>query len=208
MASCSRESKTKVVKLMTFRCVALRQFYSFYDFWRVLIDAGFRVSTGWLSNLIKLWGYSFKKVEYRQLNKFTPENMAYYTSFIALMQQIPFSRLKFLDESHFKSKGSEKKFTTLIRFTYQFILEIDLNLRTGLSPIGVPLVANARAGLDLSYSLALMTTLDLDAPNPVVIGLCQESNNQWDFGAFILNCIACGHLKEGKCTQKINNRDQ
>jgi hypothetical protein len=83
-------------------------FFSFDAFHKILRDAGHNVSAGWLSGLIKSWGYSFKKVEYRQMNKFTDENMRYYATFIESMQHIPYKRLKFLDESHFKSKGKQR----------------------------------------------------------------------------------------------------
>lgn len=73
----------------------------------------------------------------------------------------------------------------------------DLNIRTGLSPIGQPVVAKATESLDLSYSLSLMTSLDEDAVHPIAYDLRQESNTQWDFGTFVLRCVQIGFLKPG-----------
>ena len=40
-----------------------------------------------------------------QFNKYKPENIIYYATVKEFLQTIPWSRMKFCDESHFKSAG-------------------------------------------------------------------------------------------------------
>jgi len=63
------------------------------------------VSDMWVSRVFKRWRWSFKKASYQQLQKYTNENIEYYKTFLEALQDIPWIKLKFADEGHFKSKS-------------------------------------------------------------------------------------------------------
>lgn len=50
--------------------------------------------------------FSFQIAGHKQLQKYTPENMRYYDTFVEWVRTVPVERLKFLDECHFVPKGS------------------------------------------------------------------------------------------------------
>ena len=92
------------------------------------------------------------------------------------MLQVPYEKLKYLDEAHFVSK--------------------DLHAKYALREEGERCVVFTSAQLDVSYSLTLMTTL-ADPLQTCVVDLRYNSNTQWDFLNFVLFCIENGFLSEG-----------
>lgn len=58
--------------------------------------------------------FSWKVPETKQINKYTLENMQYYVTFLNWLQTADPSRLKFLDESHFQTKGMSNFFLVFI----------------------------------------------------------------------------------------------
>src|SRR5690349_20134467 len=65
--------------------------------------ASFNVSMMWISRTFKAWRWSFKKPDYKQLQKYSWKNIEYYGIYLAAVQEIPWAKLKFADEGHFKS---------------------------------------------------------------------------------------------------------
>ena len=92
------------------------------------------------------------------------------------MLQVPYEKLKYLDEVHFVSKDLHAKYT--------------------LREEGERCVVFTSAQLDVSYSLTLITTL-ADPLQTYIIDLRYNSNTQWDFLNFVLFCIENGFLSEG-----------
>jgi hypothetical protein len=73
---------------------------------RIACEHAFDVNTTFISRIFKSWRWSFKSASpEQQLLKYTQANIEYYIEFVNSIQSIPWRNLKFLDESHFKSKG-------------------------------------------------------------------------------------------------------
>ena len=71
----------------------------------MLLQNGISVSRMFIERTFKNWGWSFKKASVEQLQKYSHQNIEYYGIFLDAIQEIPWIRLKFADEGHFKSKG-------------------------------------------------------------------------------------------------------
>ena len=135
-----------------------------------------------------MWRWSFKRASYEQLGKFSAANIEYYGTFLLAIQEIPYAKLKFADEGHFRSKG--KYFTE----TYPFI---DLLRQLVLSPINEPKKLPTSADLDTTYSVTVLTTLNPFAPHPVILDLREDSNAAIDFLNILTFWIEQKHLIEG-----------
>lgn len=70
-----------------------------------LHSKGYSVSKSYLQQLFKKWRWSWKKPGKVQIQKYTHENMTYYIRWIVGIGDIPWKKLKFLDEAHCVSKG-------------------------------------------------------------------------------------------------------
>ncbi len=82
---------------------------SLKDFREILQnDYGFAPppSFGWLSGLFKSWRWSFKKPDVHQFDKYSEANIEYYAAFLYKIQDIPWQRIKYCDESLFDSRGN------------------------------------------------------------------------------------------------------
>jgi len=136
---------------------------------------GYKINRMYLSRLFRQWHWSFKCPEFKQINKFSASNIRCYVNFLLEIRQIPWSKLKFLDEAHIAAK--------------------DLRAPKGLGPKGKKVFRITATPLDVRYSLTLLTTLS--DPVPIVVDLREESNTQWDFLDFIVYCIGNNHLSPG-----------
>lgn len=76
------------------------------EYQQLLASHSFLLSKTTLSRIFKSWHWSFKMAGVDQLNKYTPQNIAYYVGYVQEVAEIPWGKLKYIDESHFSSKGT------------------------------------------------------------------------------------------------------
>jgi hypothetical protein len=89
---------------------------------------------------------------------------------------MPWEKLKFLDESHFRGR--------------------DLCRRKGLSAKGEQLQLIVKDSLDEALSVTLL--LDRTQPDsPLALDFRVGSNTQWDFARFVVYLVQTGRLKGG-----------
>jgi len=134
-------------------------------------------SRTWISQLFKSWGWSFKVPDMRaQLNKYTTNNIRYYMDFLATIQDIPPSKMKFCDEAHFSSRNLYRK--------------------KALGPKNKRVRTNLKTDLASMYSVTITTSLDPNS-EPILMDVRKESNNQFDFMLHVLWLIDRGSLVNG-----------
>jgi len=144
-----------------------------------MANSGWKINKSYLSRLLKRWGWSRKIKLRKQVNKFKVQNLAYYITFLVEVKKIPWSKLKFLDESSFCSCELQRKF--------------------GISPTGTPAV---KADSDAMYTadgetftVFLMTSLTDDGP--IAFHMREGTNDQWDFTEFIISLVDSGKVVSG-----------
>jgi len=125
-------------------------------------------------------GIFSKKNNVKPWTKFAYENILQYLQYLVEVKKVPWGRLKFYDESTFKSRSARDQDLvwnpkgTVIRTTTEYF-----DLRDGET-----------------YSLSLMTTLSNDTV-PIVFDLVEGTNSQFSFLEMITFLIAHGHLVDG-----------
>lgn len=67
---------------------------------------GLWLSRQYVGVIFKSWRWSFKRPSIKQAHKYKASNILYYTDFCVGVGEIPWAKLKFLDEAHFRSKGT------------------------------------------------------------------------------------------------------
>lgn len=147
-----------------------------------ITEFGFPVNVFYIQRIFKKWRWVHKKASRVQIHKYTKANIIRYINFVVGVWEIPWRRLKFLDECHFVPR--------------------DLQRRMGWGESGEPLIVVSKTPLDSSISLTLMTTLDNNPEtNPdalvVVVDARESSNTQWDFLQFVVTAIERRHLVSG-----------
>ena len=73
---------------------------------RVAAAAGFDLHTTYIYRLFKLWGWTRKAPILKQFNKYSGDNTAYYLRYVTGLRCLDPRKIKYLDESHFISKGT------------------------------------------------------------------------------------------------------
>jgi len=137
---------------------------------------GFDVSRMYISRIFKSWKWSWKIPVRFHKSKYTSDNIDRYMNYLFWVQDIPWAKLKFVDESHFVGRRLFKKLA--------------------VGPIGHRITVLKDAPLDESYSMTLLTSLT--SPKlPYFIDLREQTNNQWDFVRFIFNAISQRALVSG-----------
>jgi len=144
---------------------------------RSLGDKFKKIGLSTISRVFASWRWSFKKPNRKQFNKYKSQNMTYYIAVKHYLQNIPWVKLKFIDESHFKSA--------------------DLQRNKALGPKGQAVEVTSGSMNDETFSMTLMTTLDPNAPSPIVATLRTNSNCQWDFLDFVIYLLQEKHLVDG-----------
>lgn len=74
-------------------------------------------------------------------------------------------------------------------------MKSDLHHRKALGPQGKRIHLQTQTGIDIRYSLTLLTSLS--DTEPLYVSLRRESNSQWDFLNFLNTAIESGKLKSG-----------
>jgi len=101
-----------------------------------LAAVGVVVNASWVNRVFKRWGLSWKKPIYKQINKFTMDNILYYAEYVYAVGMLPWVSLKFCDESHFESRS--------------------LRCTKGLSVKGRPLLLKSSHSISESYSITVV----------------------------------------------------
>ena len=75
----------------------------FVDF--ITEEAQYDVNDQFIRRIFKGWRWSWKKSDAKQPQKYSLGNINYSIDYNLWVRTVPFQKLKFLDESHFNSKG-------------------------------------------------------------------------------------------------------
>jgi len=143
----------------------------------VLQSFGVDIAENWIKRTFHRWGWSCKHPRYKQINKFTMDNMLYTGHFLWEVRGRSPIQLKYLDESHFDSK--------------------ELRPSRGWSESGRRLAVPSAASISERYSITAVTTL-VDPNEPVVISNLREvSNTALDFLSTVQELIEYGTLVPG-----------
>jgi hypothetical protein len=59
----------------------------------------------YIREIFKQWKWSWKKPSFKQLQKYTPDNLEKYAAYVKWIPLQDLSKLKFMDEVHFVAKG-------------------------------------------------------------------------------------------------------
>jgi transposase len=138
---------------------------------------GQRVSKAWLSKLFKRWKWSLKKPDWKQIQKYTPENIDYYLNFVLWIQTLPsWTNIKTFDEAHFRSRDMRKK--------------------RGRGPVGKAVVGTSDWTAEENYSLLLLTSIS-DEDCPLTTSLLPHNVTAWDVLDFFTDCLETGKLVAG-----------
>jgi len=137
---------------------------------------GIVVSTRYVNRLLDTWNWSKKKSIQHQINKYSLVNIQKYYDFVWGIRDIPWYKLKFLDECHFVSKSCYR--------THVWC------------PVGTNIVFLNWPNLDVSYTLTLLTNLANPA-EPIWASINDNSNNQFSFLEFVLSACENGVLVPG-----------
>jgi len=123
--------------------------------------------------LVKM-GWSWKVPSRFQIYKYNISNMIRYIDYIEEIQQIPFHRLKFFDESHFIPKKLTARKILGMKSSRVYLKEKTLN--------------------ELHASMSILTS---SCGTPVIFDYRIKSNTQWDFADFVLFLCEEGYLVAG-----------
>jgi len=145
------------------------------DYVNLLKDCGFPVGREWVRLIFKKFGYSWKLPRYKQIQKFTAENMEYYLAFLFWITKQDVSKFKYMDEVHFGA--------------------FDLSRNRVLGRRGEPVCLLRSERIDVRYSASCLVSLT--TPDPLYVALRQESNNAMDFLKFIVDVVDEGFLEAG-----------
>jgi transposase len=144
--------------------------------YKVLSASAILVNKDWIARLLRMWGYTWKKPESRNIKKFTIRNMLRWVVFTCWVKQQPRDKLKYLDEVHFEPKS--------------------LRRRLGVAPSGTRIIQVQDEYLSERHSMILMTNLDPNKP-PFHFRFFESTVNSVDVMMFLFDCIRFGQLKPG-----------
>jgi hypothetical protein len=80
------------------------------DYVQELQQNGYDCHREFVRMIFKSWRWSWKRPSYKQLQKYTTRNLQLYDAYEAWIKQQDLSKIKFVDEVHFVSKGKEVLF--------------------------------------------------------------------------------------------------
>jgi len=130
---------------------------------------GYIVSKQYLSSLFHKWRWSFHYPTRTQLKKYTTENMLYYVEYMA--------KVKYFDEASFCPR--------------------ELARRKALGPKNFKLIVVDGVGLNEPPITVSVLVSVSDPVLPVKCTMKEETNDQYDFLATIIQFIEAGYLVQG-----------
>jgi len=125
------------------------------------------INNQYVSRIFKRWGWSWKIIDIRKIEKYTPKNIFKYYIHALCMSSLPLSKLKFLDESGFQLKDIRRKY--------------------GIGPIGQRVYRRMPSKLNDRYNLILLSSLTNEVP--YYIEITTEKVDQFFIYKFIFNSI-------------------
>jgi len=143
----------------------------------VLSQHGLYCSRTRISGIFKKWGWSFRKPDHKQLNKYSAKNIQYYYRFVTALQNIDPKKLKYADECHFVSR--------------------ELHRDLILGPKGKKVRQVVAGKLNFSYSMTIVTDLSDESPQHISACLRKATNTQWDFAEFVVSLAKRQILRQG-----------
>jgi transposase len=146
---------------------------------KVLDSTQISVSKTWLRKLFKKWRWSLKKPDWKQLQKYSQENVAYYLQFVKWIQNLPsWTNVKTFDEAHFRSS--------------------DMRKRKGWGPVGSKVTGISPSNLAENYSLLMLTSIsEEDVDDPLTSSILPHNVTSWDVLDFFLDCLENKKLVAG-----------
>ena len=78
---------------------------SFNDIISYVKRFNYDINKPYLTRLLKKWRWSSKLSSEEQIQKYSISNIEYYADYLLEISSIPWYKLKFLDESHFRASG-------------------------------------------------------------------------------------------------------
>lgn len=170
------KEKSNEIKYLILTHVLTNSGATLLDIKSMLAQHGHTVSKAYISRVFKVWRWNLKQPYHVAAYKFTAANITYYGHFLVWIQDIDPSRIKYFDESYFKSKALQK---TRVR-----------------GPRGQSSQLISSASFTEAYSLLLLTDLT-NVDNPYFIDLRQDTVDQYDVLNFIAAAIQAKRLKRG-----------
>ena len=135
-----------------------------------------QINMRYVQRLFCAWHWTRKKPVRHQINKYKLKNILYYYDFLWGIKDIPWIKLKFLDECHFVSKDS-------------YCSHVHCRKGTNVILLNTP-------RLDQSFTLTFLTNLT-NVSMPYFVTVRENSNTQWDFVEFVTSAILGGSLTPG-----------
>lgn len=130
-----------------------------------------------------------EKTILKQLQKYTPENLARYAAHTTWIAEQDLDKLIYMDEVHVVSKGmcvcSDGVLLTRV---------LDVSQQRALAPTGDKVILLRGEHFGKTYSVSVLCSLGED---PLFLAAREDSNDQYDFFSFIVQALASGYLKPG-----------
>jgi hypothetical protein len=137
---------------------------------------GYEMSLAWLYNKLWDWKYSYRVCNIPELKKFTDENFERYNDFLSFIQQLDpqyYTRIKYIDESHFNGRKLKK---------------IKRWCKRGIPPIAINEFKDTS-----SITITLLTNLG-NNETPFFYGINEHSRNSQSVIEFIITAANNGHI--------------
>ena len=99
------EKRRELLHLIWFFCKR-RPLSNLAEIRNFLLQNGFDVKLSFLRSVFWRWRWSFKKPSVHQMLKYRLENVLHYVTHCKVIQGLEKSKIKFLDESSFKARGT------------------------------------------------------------------------------------------------------
>ncbi|KYQ96792.1 hypothetical protein DLAC_04092 [Tieghemostelium lacteum] len=132
-----------------------------------------KIIESYVRDILREMNWCFKVPEYKQVHKFTQDNMVLHAGHLFYTNTNDWSRYVFLDEVHFNSR--------------------DLRKRRVLGPRNERVHVTTNTSLSMSFSMSAMVRCD----GTFFLSPYRDTNDQYNARDFILESIRCGFLKKG-----------
>eukprot|EP00761_Pharyngomonas_kirbyi_P007405 gb/GECH01007415.1/.p1 GENE.gb/GECH01007415.1/~~gb/GECH01007415.1/.p1 ORF type:complete len:295 (+),score=14.45 gb/GECH01007415.1/:1-885(+) len=145
------------------------------SFCHELHSHGYELSRSWVYTFFVQRGWSWQVAGFELLNKYTPDNVAYYGEYIQWFPFLNWSQLKFVDEAHFSSRKN--------------------TIKKASSPRGKTPVLRTSGSLNFQLSLICLTDINHDPPFHAEI--LEGTVDQNKFIKFVGSALVSGRIKNG-----------
>jgi len=133
------------------------------------------ISKNYISKIFKGWRWSWKILDVRKMEKYTPGNIYKYMVHVMSVSSLPIAKLKYMDESGFQLK--------------------DIRRRYGVGPVGKRVSRRLPSRLRERLNLILMSSLTNETP--FYCEVTESKVDQYFIYQFVLHAIEQGYLIPG-----------